>query len=212
MIAIIAGATGMVGKQLVAQLLDHSEFTQVKIFVRRKTNVSHPKLSEYIVDFDAPESFEKEITGDVLFLCMGTTLAAAGSKEKQWKVDYTYQLNMAQAAVGNGVKGCVLVSSTGAKASSANFYLRMKGSLDDKIAGLGFDYYCILRPGQLYGDREEKRSAEAIAIKIMLFFNKIGWFLKYKPIHARQVSDVMIKFAVRKKTCISTLDELFHVE
>lgn len=210
--ALVAGATGMVGRQLVAQLLERPEFSEVRIFVRRRMGIYHQKLSEYLVDFDKPESFEQLVKGDVLFLCMGTTLATAGSKINQWKVDYVYQMNMAKAAEGNGVKGCVVISSAGAKSTSSNFYLGLKGKLDDRIALCDFSYYCILRPGQLYGNRENSRPGESIALAVMFFLNKIGLFKRYRPIHAKEVSAAMISFALQNKTRIATLDDLFNTD
>lgn len=211
MIAVIAGATGLVGSQLVTLLLEDTSYSEVKIFVRRKTGLLHPKLSEFVVDFDKPEDFSNQLTGDVLFLCMGTTLATAGSKEKQYKVDFTYQYNLAQFAINNGVNGCVLISAAGANSSSSNFYLRMKGELDDAINNCNFEFCSILRPGQLYGNRTEKRISEKMALSVMFFFNKIGLFKKYKPIHAKEVAVAMLHLAEKKSSGVYTLNELFHV-
>jgi uncharacterized protein YbjT (DUF2867 family) len=209
--ALVIGSTGMVGRELVTQLCESSEFEQVISFVRRSSGFSHPKLQEHVVDFDQPESWKELLKGDVLFSCMGTTLAAAGSKASQYKVDYTYQYETARMAAENNVPVYVLVSSTGANANSALFYPKIKGQLDEAALKLGFKSVQILRPGQLYGKRQQKRSAELFAVKMMFAINKLGLFKKYKPIHASEVAKAMISAAKRTGSNIFTLDELFKL-
>lgn len=209
--ALVIGSTGMVGRELVTQLCESSEFEQVISFVRRSSGFSHPKLQEHVVDFDRPESWKELLKGDVLFSCMGTTLAAAGSKASQYKVDFTYQYETARMAAGNNVPVYVLVSSTGANANSALFYPKIKGQLDEAALKLGFKSVQILRPGQLYGERQQKRSAELFAVKMMFAMNSLGIFKKYRPIHASEVAKAMISAAKRTGSNIFTLDELFKL-
>lgn len=209
--ALVIGSTGMVGRELVTQLCESSEFEQVISFVRRSSGFSHSKLQEHVVNFDQPESWKELLKGDVLFSCMGTTLAAAGSKASQYKVDYTYQYETARMAAENNVPVYVLVSSTGANANSALFYPKIKGQLDEAVQKLGFKSVQILRPGQLYGKRQQKRSAELFAVKMMFAINKLGLFKKYKPIHASEVAKAMISAAKRTGSNIFTLDELFKL-
>ncbi len=207
--AIVIGSTGMVGTQLIKQLVDSEDYSEVVSLVRQKGEMVHPKLTEIVVDFDRPEQWSGFVTGDVLFSTMGTTLAAAGSKESQYKVDFTYQYQTAEAAAKNGVKACVLVSSAGASAKSPVFYSKMKGELDEAVAKLGFVQLVILRPGQLWGDRKAKRPSEKMALKVMFALNKVGLFRKYKPIHASEVSKAMLAVVKTKRSGIFTLDELF---
>lgn len=209
--ALVIGSTGMVGRELIKQLCESSEFEQVISFVRRSSGFSHSKLQEHVVNFDQPESWKELLKGDVLFSCMGTTLAAAGSKASQYKVDYTYQYETARMAAENNVPVYVLVSSTGANANSALFYPKIKGQLDEAALKLGFKSVQILRPGQLYGKRQQKRSAELFAVKMMFAMNSLGIFKKYKPIHASEVAKAMISAAKRTGSNIFTLDELFKL-
>ncbi len=209
--AIVLGATGMVGTALVQQLIKNDFYVAIKLFVRRATDLKHPKLQEFVVDFDKPSEWEHLVTGTVLYSTLGTTLAVAGSKANQFKVDFTYQYQMAQIAAKNGVESYVLVSSTGAKASAANFYLSMKGQLDEAVQQLAFKYIVILRPGQLYGNRLQKRVAEKWAIKLMFLINKLGLLKKYRPIHADEVARAMINSEALSKSAVITLDELFLV-
>lgn len=209
--ALVIGSTGMVGRELIKQLCESSEFEQVISFIRRSSGFSHSKLQEHVVNFDQPENWKELLKGDVLFSCMGTTLATAGSKASQYKVDYTYQYETARMAAENNVPVYVLVSSTGANANSALFYPKIKGQLDEAVQKLGFKSVQILRPGQLYGERQQKRSAELFAVKMMFAMNSLGIFKKYKPIHASEVAKAMISAAKRTGSNIFTLDELFKL-
>lgn len=92
----VIGATGLVGKQLVQQLLNDNRFEKVRIFVRRETGLKHPKLEQQIVDFGDENTWSKLLTGNVLFSALGTTLKQAGSKEKQYEIDFTFNLNFAK--------------------------------------------------------------------------------------------------------------------
>ena len=111
--ALVIGATGAVGKDLVQQLIDDSSVERVDIFVRREVRIPSAKLVAHVVDFDHPETWADQLQSDVLFSCMGTTIKAAGTQEAQWKVDYTYQYEAAKAAKVNGVPTYVLVSAIG---------------------------------------------------------------------------------------------------
>ena len=112
--ALILGATGLVGKSLLPLLLEAEEFTTVKAILRRPTGIDHPKLEEVLINFDQPEQWQALVEGNVLFSTFGTTLAQAGSKEAQYKVDFTYQYQVAEAAASHGATDYVLVSTLGA--------------------------------------------------------------------------------------------------
>ena len=135
-----------------------------------------------------------KLVGDELYSALGTTIKKAGSKEAQYKIDFTYQYEVAKAAAKNGVKKYLLVSSAGANYKSGNFYLRIKGSLDEKVQQLNFEKIRIFRPSILVGLRSEKRLGESIGIKIAGTITKIIPALKkYRPIKASQVAEAMIK-------------------
>src|SRR5690606_12223779 len=101
--ALVIGATGATGTDLVQTLLQDNDFETVEVFVRKPLPLSHPKLKTHIVDFDKPDDWKNLVQGDVAFSCMGTTLKAAGSKDAQRKVDYHYQYDFAKAARENKV-------------------------------------------------------------------------------------------------------------
>ncbi len=210
--ANVIGATGLVGKQLVKLLLEDVNFTKVQIFVRRDLGFNHPKLVQQIVDFRIKDSWQNKLTGDVLFSALGTTLKQAGSKEKEYEVDFTFNLNFAKTAKEKNISNYVLVSSIGANSKSKVFYTRMKGELDDAVAKLGFENLSILRPSSLTGDRKEKRLMEIISIPIANFFTKF-MFKKYRPIRDKIVAQGMIN-AVTSPNSTKTIwegDEVFKL-
>lgn len=192
--ALVIGATGAVGKDLVQQLLADEAFERVDIFVRREVPIPAEKLHVHIVDFDRLETWADQLQGDVLFSCMGTTIKAAGSQDAQWKVDYTYQFKTAKAARANGVKTYVLVSSVGANAKSKVFYTRMKGALDEAVQKLGFEGCFILRPPSLIRKGSD-RLGEKVGIVALKAFNALGLLRQFTPVPTEEVAAVMIRLA-----------------
>jgi uncharacterized protein YbjT (DUF2867 family) len=165
--AILLGATGLVGRELLRQLLADPRFSAVTVLARRSAGVTHAKLTEHLVDFDRPDGWAARVSGDVLFSALGTTLKAAGSREAQYRVDYTYQLDVARAARESGTDTYVLVSSAGASPNSGIFYSRMKGELERDTEALGFSRTRFLHPGPLDGDRQQHRTGEKWALRLL---------------------------------------------
>jgi uncharacterized protein YbjT (DUF2867 family) len=190
--AILIGATGMTGSCALQLLLDDDRFSMVKIFTRRSANISHPRIKEHIIDFDDTDSWKHQVTGDVLFSALGTTLKQAGGKAAQYKVDYTYQYEFAKAASDHGVPVYVLVSSVGANPDSMIFYSKIKGELERDTRKLAFRNIHILQPGPLEGQREKERKAEKYGISIMRFITNLGILKGYRPIHGEIVARAMI--------------------
>lgn len=190
--AIVIGATGLVGTQLLSQLLQDDRFSAVLVFGRRSTGIVHPKLQELLVDFDAPSTWAPQVQGDVLFSALGTTIKTAGNQEAQYKVDFHYQYTFAQAAAKNGVPVYVLVSSAMANDRSRIFYTRMKGELEREVKKLPFTAIRIIQPGVLAGDRKEHRPGEKMGIRMLKFLNGLGIMHKQKPIHASIVARALV--------------------
>lgn len=209
--AVVIGSTGMVGTQLIKQLLDNVEYTEIISLVRRSSNVNHPKLKEHIIDFDNPEGWKNLLQGDVLFSTLGTTIGQAKTKERQYEVDYTYQYIVAEIAANNGMASYVLVSSAGANEKSKAFYMNMKGKLEKAIQSLPFENITILQPGQLTGTRTHVRLAESLAVKVMKGLNAIGLFKKFQPIYAQTVAKAMVNAAHGKIKGTYTLKEVFKL-
>jgi len=190
--ALIIGATGATGKDLVNILLQDPAYTAIVIFVRRPTGIAHIKLSEIITDFDKLEEVAETIKGDVWFSCLGTTLKAAGSKEKQWHIDYEIPVQFAAIAKRNGVNSAVLLSAYGASAASKVFYSKMKGELEEKIESLSFRQYIIFRPGLLLR-KDTDRVGERMAAGVLKFLNSLGLIKRFKPMPTALLAEKMAK-------------------
>ena len=208
--ALIIGATGATGKDLVTQLLADDTYSEVHCFVRKPLALTHPKLHAHVVDFETPEAWADLLRGDVAFSCLGTTLAVAGSKEAQWRVDYDYQYNFAKHCYNNGVPTFVLVSAAGAKAPSKLFYNRMKGQLEDAIKALGFARLLIFQPSVLVRKGSD-RKGEQFGLKMIVFLNKLGLFKRYRPMPTDILAQRIRKEVVTAAKGIHTLtlDEIF---
>ena len=172
--AILIGATGATGSEILNQLLVDSDFKKLIVFSRRPLDVENAKLENHVVNFDEIHNWAHLIQGDILFSALGTTLKEAGSTTKQYKIDYTYQYEVAKAASDNGVGAYILISSYGANAKSAIFYSRMKGQLDEAVQQLAFSKIHIFRPGILARQANKIRFVEKTTIAIINILNKLG--------------------------------------
>lgn len=179
--ALIIGATGATGRDLVKVLLQDADYTEVVIFVRRSSGIVHPKLFEIVTDFDNLEAISDHVRGDVWFSCLGTTLKAAGSKGKQWHIDYEIPAKFAQIARKNGITSAVLLSAYGASATSRIYYSKIKGKLEDYLRNLAFDQYIIFKPGSLLRE-DTDRFGERASIAVLRLLNGLGLMRKFKPL------------------------------
>lgn len=192
--AIILGATGLTGTELLKQLLNDDYYKKVVLFSRKSTNINHCKLTEYITDFDLLHKIKHLIIGDIVFCCLGTTIKAAGSKTAFRKVDFKYISDFAEFAKQNGLNQFYLQSSVGADSKSKNFYLKTKGETENAIRKLDFESFTIFRPSMLLGNRIEFRFGETLGKLVMQFFSFlfVGRLKLYKAIDAKQVAKAMI--------------------
>ena len=210
--ALIIGATGATGKDLVTQLLADDTYSEVHCFVRKPLTFTHTKLHAHVVDFETPEAWADLLRGDVAFSCLGTTLAAAGSKEAQWRVDYDYQYNFAEHCRNNGVPTFVLVSAAGAKAQSKLFYNRMKGQLEDAVKELEFPRLLIFQPSVLIRSNSD-RSGENFTAKAFKFLNKLGILKRYRPMPTEILAEKMLSAVYNspKGTFTFALNKIFSL-
>ncbi|MGF1533557.1 MAG: NAD(P)H-binding protein [Bernardetiaceae bacterium] len=189
--ALIVGATGLIGRHLTEQLLRSEVYTAVRTLVRRRTDLVHPKLTQTLIDFNDLSAQVVPFQGDTLFCALGTTRAKAGSKAAFYTVDFTYAYAVARMAREQGVRHFSLVSSVGADARSASFYLKTKGELEEAVQGLGFERLHIFRPSFLLGDRGEFRPLEVLGGGVMQVFAPL--LGKYAPVQAQAVAEEMIR-------------------
>ena len=191
--SIIAGSSGLVGNNILKQLCEKNHKV---IAITRKPISSLPlKASELVIDF---ESFLIEGTlpaCDHVFLCLGTTMKIAGNKDNFRRVDFDYSYDIAKKAFDSGAKKLTLISSGGADSSSKNFYLSVKGELEDSVIDIGFESVNIFRPGFLTGAGGRKRAtSEKIFMKLAKFLDLvlIGSASKYRSINAKVLAKKMV--------------------
>lgn len=191
----------MIGGYLVEQLQQNSAIETIRVLVRRPVQFAHSKVEVKLVNFADPESFKLAIDGsDVVFCAVGTTQKKVkGDKEAYRKVDYDIPLQAARFCAETGCQKFLLVSSVGANSKSNNFYLKLKGEVEDDINLLPLKMIAIFRPSMLLGARKESRPAEKIGQVIMPVFSFLlsGSWCKYKPIHARDVAAAMIRASLQ---------------
>lgn len=198
--ALIAGATGLVGNELLHILLDAEEYEQVTVLVRRPLNLKHSKLVEVVVDYDHLDKYADVMEVDDVFSCLGTTIKKAKTQDSMYKVDVEYPLMLAQLAYKNQAKHFLLISSMNANPDSKIWYSKMKGELEKELSKIPFEKTSILRPALLLGERNEFRLGEKVASVIFkgLSFLFVGPLLKVKAIEGKQVAKSMCIIAQRK--------------
>jgi len=204
MIATLIGATGLIGSHLLELLLNDEYFDTVRILVRRPFELDHPKLEKKLVDFSDIESFRLALEdSEVVFCAIGTTQKKVkGNKDTYRKIDYDITVNTARFCKLNGCENFVFVSSVGANSKSNNFYLKLKGEIEEAVAAVGLKNVHIMQPSLLLGKRRESRFGEKIAQRVMPV---ISFLLpaKYKPVKAINVAKAMIRLVKEKQIGLS---------
>lgn len=197
--AVVVGATGLIGKELVQLLLSDPDYSVVTWIVRRPTGVAHPKLQEQVVNFDQLEQMEINLKGADVFCVLGTTIKKAGSQGAFRHVDYTYPLALGRMAKEQGARQFLIVTAMGANQSSRVFYNRVKGEVEVALRELGLRALHIFRPSLLLGNREEFRLGERVAASFSGVLSPlfVGALRKYRPIEARDVAKAMVLTAQR---------------
>lgn len=201
--AVVLGSSGLIGAQLVQYLLKDTDCSKVRILVRRPMHLSHPKLEMLVADFDDLQNYRKCLgTGDCIFCCLGTTQKQVKGDMKAYKkVDVDIPVHAAQMGKDAGFSKYLLVSAVGADYHAKNFYLKMKGEVENEIASLHFDAFHVFRPGILYGKRKEFRFGELLGKGAMKFVSLFlfGGLSKYKGIDSSIVAYAMNKAAKTDK-------------
>jgi uncharacterized protein YbjT (DUF2867 family) len=197
--AWVAGATGLVGRALVAELCERPRVERVTALVRRAEGPArHPRLEERVVAFDRLEAELAGLGATHVFCCLGTTIAKAGSEAAFRRVDYEYPLSLGRAALAGGARKFLVVTALGADAKSRIFYNRVKGEIEQALGALGLPELHIFRPSLLVGHREERRTGERLAVALTkpLGALMLGPLKKYRPIDASTVARAMANVAL----------------
>lgn len=196
--AVVFGATGLVGKELINALLENNDFESITAVVRKQLVLTDSKLKQIkLPDFSKLMDLRDRLKAGVFFCCVGTTIKTAGSKEEFARVDLEIPKNIARLAEALSITSLVAISSIGADANSSNFYLRTKGEMEKAVREIYHGNLKFVRPSLLMGNRDEFRFGEKISVAFMKGFGWLfaGPFKKYRGIYARDVAHVMIKIS-----------------
>lgn len=191
--AILLGASGLTGGLLLELLLSDSEYEKIKLFSRKKSGVTHPKIEEHIVDVLHLENHSAEFTGDVVFCCIGTTKTKTPDKTQYKAIDYGIPVSAAHLAKQNNISTFIVISALGANAKSTIFYNQIKGEMEQSVIALGIPRTFILEPSLISGDRKEARIGETMGIYLMKIINPLlfGTLKKYRSIAPENIAKAM---------------------
>jgi uncharacterized protein YbjT (DUF2867 family) len=200
--AIVIGASGLIGSNLLQLLLDGNNYTEVLIFVRKKMPVKHAKLKQVVTDLGLLDNHADEINGHALFSCLGTTLKQTPDKVMYRKIDHDYPVRLAQLGKQNGVKQYLIVSAVGADAASSNSYLKLKGETDEDLIKVGLPGLHIFRPSMLRGRTEKVRWDERMLNAVMAAVDPFlfGGLKKFHSIAAADVANAMYNQSIDNET------------
>lgn len=195
--ALLFGASGFIGSHLIQELLHDDAYEQVTIVVRKNLGLQHPKLRTIIGDFHSLPQLKEQLTGDEVFLTLGTTKKHTPNQEEYYQIDHDYPILAAQIAKENGAQSVFIVTAIGANPNAKLFYTRLKGKVEQDIIALNFDHTHIFEPSMITGNRAEKRVGEKFFIALFKLFSPllIGKLNKYKGIDGKNIAKAMHRSA-----------------
>ncbi|MBS9779287.1 MAG: NAD-dependent epimerase/dehydratase family protein [Moraxellaceae bacterium] len=192
--AIILGATGLTGSHLLDKLLASDDYQQVKIFTRRMTGNTHPKLTEIICDLLNLGEHADEFIADEVFCCIGTTKAKTPNKNLYHAIDYGIPVTCAELAERNKIPTLSVISAIGADANSSVFYSRTKGEMEQDVLQYDIANILIYRPSLIYGERADNRLGEKVGMAVVKGLQNamIGKLQKYRAISGEQLANALL--------------------
>lgn len=198
--ALIFGASGLIGSELLKLALNDPYFSSVTIIVRKRLSLSNTKLTQIISTFEELQENQDSLQGDILFSCLGSTKSKTPDQKEYYKIDHDYPVLGSKIALNNGAKYIHLVSSVGANVSSSSTYLNMKGEVEDDISKLPFQGIHFYRPSLIIGKRNESRPLERISTLIFNTINPLlmGSLKKYRSIAATDIAKAMLSQAKKE--------------
>jgi len=205
--AIVIGASGLIGRELVHLLLEDTSFSKVTIFVRKALTISDDKLQQIVLDFNELEQYSAAFDGSVLFLCIGTTRKKTPNLDDYRAIDYGITLRAANLAKASGVEEVHLISAIGASSNSTIFYNKLKGEIEEDLIKIGFNSTYIYQPSMLIGKRGESRPAEFFFQKLMPVFDllMVGSLKKYHSVSKEKLAKTMLNHHFKAKKGVHTL-------
>lgn len=201
-VAVIIGATGAVGREILEEVLEKEFYKKVYVLGRSSVTklMDNEKLEKIVVDFENLEFDINILNNADVFAALGTTIKIAKTKENQRKIDLGYTINFAKICEGR-VRSFNVVSAIGANSRSKSFYTSLKGELEERLQEMNLGILRIYRPSLLIAKRADKRMMEDFFIKLspMLKFILHGKFKKYSPIEVELLGKEMVRFAIENK-------------
>lgn len=195
--ALLAGATGLIGSQLLPLLLASERYSKVIVVGRKSVGTVHPKLTQVVTDLDHLEDVRLQLIADDVYCCLGTTMRQAGSKEAFYKVDFLYVVSLAALTASNFAAQFMVVSSLGADAEARVYYSRVKGEMEAAVREIPFRAIHIFRPSLLLGNRARPRLGERVAAVVLRVLNPLlrGPLQKYRAVPGAAVAAAMLRAA-----------------
>ena len=195
--ALIAGASGLIGAQLLPLLLASERYDRVIAVGRRPVPLVHPKLEQRILNFDKLEDHRLQLIADDVFCCLGTTMRQAGSRDAFYQVDYLYVVKLAALTAANFAAQLLVVSAMGANARSRLYYNRVKGEMEEAVCQTPFRAIHFFQPSLLLGSRPESRPGERVAAVLLQLLRPVlrGPLQRYRAIEAATVARAMLHAA-----------------
>ena len=191
--AILLGASGLTGGLLLELLLSDPDYAKIKLFSRKNSGITHPKIEEHVANLLHLENDSAEFTGDVVFCCIGTTKAKTPDETEYRAIDYGIPVAAAQLAKLNKISTFIAISALGANVKSPVFYNRIKGEMEQSVMALGIPRTFLLEPSLISGDRKEVRIGETMGIYLMKIINPLlfGTLKKYRSIAPQDIAKAM---------------------
>ena len=195
--ALLFGSSGLIGSNLLDNLINNNNYNKIKIFVRGLPSINNSKVEVIKTDFLDLKTLKENLIGDDCFFCIGTTHKDTPDKNEYRRIEYDLPVHLAKIAKLNSINNFIYVSSIGANPKASSTYLKNKGQAEEELKKIGFSNLSIIQPSFLVGNRKAFRISEALGIPVMKFLSLffLGGFKKYTPINVEIVVKAMIKIA-----------------
>ena len=195
--AVLFGSSGLIGSNLLDNLINNNTYNKIKIFVRKLPFIDNSKVEVINTDFLDLDTLKEKLKGDDCFFCIGTTHKDTPDKNEYRRIEYDLPVHLAKIAKLNSINNFIYVSSIGANPKASSTYLKNKGQAEEELKKIGFSNLSIIQPSFLVGNRKAFRISEALGIPVMKFLSLffLGGFKKYTPINVEIVVKAMIKIA-----------------
>ncbi len=195
--AVLFGSSGLIGSNLLDNLINNNTYNKIKIFVRKLPSIDNTKVEVINTDFLDLDTLKEKLTGDDCFFCIGTTHKDTPNKNEYRRIEYDLPVQLAKIAKINSISNFIYVSSIGANPKASSTYLKNKGQVEEELKKIGFSNLSIIQPSFLVGNRKDFRIVEVLGIPVMKFLSIFffGRLKKYTPIKVEIVVNAMIKLA-----------------